>query len=205
MTPQENSNVIDLGSDPMMDDFDPFASDDELEQDIPAEASKQKQAKKSPSPTPAPANPMASAINAAETKEAEKAKQGLFEKPPVFEYAGATDEIEDTVKTFDELRIEKATDFPELEDGKRVSWTMEYGKIVKTVSDPKATSIGKMKAEIETSKAFLDSLKKAKDKNPACKVKPRVTAQSKGASSAYKGVFTSLEDAETSLTSLCPT
>jgi hypothetical protein len=82
MTPQENNNVIDLGSDPMMDDFDPFASDDELEQDIPAETPKQQQAKKSPSP--ASANPIASAINAAESKETEKAKQGLFEKRPVY-------------------------------------------------------------------------------------------------------------------------
>jgi hypothetical protein len=30
--------------------------------------------------------------------------------------------------------------------------------------------------------------KRGADKNPACKVKPRVTAQSKGTPSAYKGV-----------------
>ena len=76
-----------------------------------------------------------------------------------------------------------------------MSWTVEYGKIVKAVADPKGTSIGKMKADIETSKEFLDSFKRARDKNPACKVKPRVTAQSKGTVSVYKGVFANMGDA----------
>jgi hypothetical protein len=129
------------------------------------------------------------AVNAAEAKEkeAEKPQQNLVEKLPVFEYAGATENIDDTSKTFDELRIEKSADFPELEDGKRVSWAVEYGKITKTVADPKGTSIGKMKSDIETSKEFQDSLKKPRvDKNPACKIKPRVTAQSKGTMPSYK-------------------
>ena len=115
----------------------------------------------------------------------------------MFEYAGATEDITDISKTFEELRIEKANDFPELEDGKRVSWSVEYGKVTKNVSDPKNTSIAKMKTDIEMSKEFMDALKKSKDKNPACKVKPRVTAQSKGTIAAYKGVFTTVEDAET--------
>jgi len=138
-----------------------------------------------------------SAISAAENKETEKAQQSLYEKPPVFEYAGASEDIEDSAQTFDELRIAKATDFPELEDGKRVSWTVEYGKINKTVADPKGMSIAKMKPDIETSKEFLDSLKKAKDKNPVCKIKPRVTAQSKGTAS-YKGVYVNIDEAEAS-------
>lgn len=123
-------------------------------------------------------------------------KHGFEEKLPVFAYAGALENISDVSMTFEELRIEKSADFPELEDGKRVSWTVEYGKITKTVADPKGTSIGRMKAEIETSKEFLASLKRAKDKNPACKIKPRVTAQSKGTASAYKGIFTTMEEAE---------
>jgi hypothetical protein len=54
-----------------------------------------------------------------------------------------------------------------------------------------------MKSDIEASKEFLDALKKSKDKNPVCKVKPRVTAQSKGVKmSGYREVFTSMEDAE---------
>ncbi|MCM1194293.1 MAG: hypothetical protein NC389_17955, partial [Acetatifactor muris] len=125
-----------------------------------------------------------------------KAETDFEEKPPVFAYAGATETIGDTSMTFDELRIEKAGDFPELDDGKRVSWTVEYGKITKNVPDPKGTSIGKMKSDIESSKEFRDSLKRAKDKNPVCKIKPRVTAQSKGTVTAYKGVFPTVEEAE---------
>lgn len=128
--------------------------------------------------------------------KAAKADPALDEKSPVFVYAGATETISDTSMTFDELRIEKARDFPELDDGKRVSWSVEYGKITKTVADPKGTSIGKMKSDIETSKEFQDSLKRARDKNPDCKIKPRVTAQSKGTVPDYKGVFTTLEEAE---------
>jgi PRTRC genetic system protein A len=80
---------------------------------------------------------------------------------------------------------------------KRVSWTVEYGKITKNVTDAKGMTIAKMKSDIEASKEFLDALKKAKDKNPACKVKPRVTAQSKGtAASGYKGVFANMDDVE---------
>ncbi len=155
-----NKDALDLGSAPVDEDFDPFASDDDF------------------------------GFNEPDKKPSAK------DKMPVFEYAGATEGIDDTAKTFDELRIEKAVDFPELEDGKRVSWTVEYGKITKPVTDPKSTSIGKMKSEIETSKEFLDALKKAKDKNVLCKIKPRVIAQSKGYGAAYKGVFTSLDETE---------
>lgn len=99
--------------------------------------------------------------------------------------------------TFEELRIAKAADFPELGEGKKVSWTVEYGKTVKPTADPKGTTIASVKSEIELSKAFLDNLKKAKDKKPNCLVKPRVTARSKGIA-AYKGVFASLEEARAS-------
>lgn len=125
-----------------------------------------------------------------------KAETDFEEKLPVFAYAGAMETISDTSMTFDELRIEKAGDFPELDDGKRVSWSVEYGKITKNVPDPKGTSIGKIKSDIESSKEFRDSLKRAKDKNPVCRIKPRVTAQSKGTVTAYKGVFPTLEEAE---------
>ena len=104
--------------------------------------------------------------------------------------------------TFEELRIAKADDFPELGEGKRVSWTVEYGKTVKTITDPKGATIASVKTEIERSTAFLDALKKAKDKNPDCLVKPHVTAQSKGIAS-YKGVFASLEGARESDKAIC--
>ena len=189
-----NTNTIDLGSSQIPDDFDFFASDDELAADLGLNAPTPPQT--TPGASLTEDNPLEDAIDAAETNGAMAAQQSLTEKAPIFEFAGATEAIDDTAKTFDELRIEKSADFPELEDGKRVSWTVEYGKITKTVADPKTMSIGKMKTEIETSKEFLDSLKKAKDKHPACKLKPRVTAQSKGTVSAsYKGIYASIEDA----------
>ena len=142
-----------------------------------------------------PPNPLVAAVAQAEEKQAAVSADALFSKPPVFEYASATEDIADTSITFEQLRIEKAPDFPELDDGKRVSWTMEYNTIVKAVPIPAKAVIGDLKKEIENSKAFLDALKKAKDKNPVCKVKPKITAQSKGKLPAYKGVFITMEDA----------
>jgi len=133
--------------------------------------------------------------------EKQEAKS-LFEKLPIFSYGGAKEEIQDGSMTFEELRIAKSDDFPELSEGKKVSWTVEYGKTVKVITDPKGATIISVKEEIERSKAFLDGLKKSKDKKPDCLVKPKVTAQSKGIA-AYKGVFTSLEEAEASDKKIC--
>lgn len=149
-----------------------------------------------------PANPIAAAIDQQETQTTQAAARSLFEKPPIFAYGSAKDEIDDGAMTFKELRIAKADDFPELGEGKRVSWSVEYGKVTKAITDPKGTTIQSLKEEIERSKAFLDGLKKAKDKSPDCLVKPRVTAQSKGIA-AYKGVFTSLEEAQASDKAIC--
>ncbi len=160
-------------------------------------------------PTPAPAvqpaldiDPLAAAMAEQEVKAEQKAAKSLFEKAPVFHYGSAREDITDPGMTFEELRIAKSADFPELGEGKKVSWTVEYGKTVKTITDPKGTTIASIKSEIELSKAFLDNLKKAKDKNPDCLVKPRVTAQSKGIA-AYKGVFASLEEARASDKAIC--
>lgn len=126
----------------------------------------------------------------------------VFDKPPVFSYGGAKENITDASMTFEELRIQKADDFPELEEGKSVSWRVRYGSTTKSISDPKGTTIIQIKEEIERSKAFLDSLKKGKDKNPTCLVTPSVTAKSKGIA-AYKGVFPSLETARASDKVIC--
>lgn len=129
----------------------------------------------------------------------------LFDKPPIFSYGGAKEEIKDASMTFEELRIAKADDFPELGEGKKVSWSVTYGKVSKLISDPKGTTIAGVKEEIEKSKAFLDALKKAakeKDRSPDCLVTPKVTAQSKGIAS-YKGVFATVEDAQASDKSIC--
>ena len=88
----------------------------------------------------------------------------LFDKPPVFQYGGAREQITDASMTFEALRIQKADDFPELEDASAVTWQVRYGDITKTVPAPKTDTIAAMKAEIEKSKAFLDSLKKARSR-----------------------------------------
>jgi len=155
-----------------------------------------------PVPAAEPANPISVAIDKQETQAAQTAVKSLFEKPPIFSYGSAKDDITDGAMTFEELRIAKSDDFPELGEGKRVSWSVEYGKVTKTITDPKGTTIQSIKEEIERSKVFLDGLKKSKDKSPDCLVKPRVTAQSKGIA-GYKGVFTSLEEAKASDKTIC--
>ena len=144
-------------------------------------------------------NPLEAAIIAQETSS-------IFAALPVFEYAAATEPIDDLKQTFDALRVAKAADFPELEDANRVTWTVTYGKIVKTVSgtDAKKKKIGEFKASLESSKEFMDALKKSKDKNPRCVLKPSVRAQSKGkVVSAYKGIYADVEEAAASGMAIC--
>lgn len=137
------------------------------------------------------------AMAQAETKQAESAKSVLIDKLPVFSYANTEEEIVDTSKTFDQLRNDKADDFPELDDGTSVSWKMVYGTITKKVSTPKKTTIASFKKQIEDSKEFMTALKKAKGEI-VCKVTPTVTAKQKGVIPSYKGVFNTVEDAVTS-------
>ena len=126
----------------------------------------------------------------------------LFDKPPVFQYGGAREQITDADMTFESLRIQKADDFPELEDASAVTWQVRYGDITKAVPTPKTDTIAAMKAEIEKSKAFLDSLKKGKVKDPECVVKPQIRMQKKGIAD-YKGVFPTLEAARASNKVIC--
>lgn len=142
-------------------------------------------------------DPFEAALAQANQKQAEKDKSGLVLKLPIFSYANAKEEIVDTSKTFDELRNEKAEDFPELDDATAVSWKMTYGTITKTVSTPKKTTIASLKKQIEESKEFMDCLKKAKGEIE-CKVIPSVTAKKKGIVASYKGVSNSLEEAVSS-------
>ena len=142
-------------------------------------------------------DPFEAALAQANQKQAEKDKSGLVLKLPIFSYANAKEEIVDTSKTFDELRNEKAEDFPELDDATAVSWKMTYGTITKTVTTPKKTTIESLKKQIEESKEFMDCLKKAKGEIE-CKVIPSVTAKKKGIVASYKGVANSLEEAVSS-------
>ena len=139
-------------------------------------------------------DPFEAALAQANQKQAEKDKSGLVQKLPIFSYANAKEDIVDTSKTFDELRNEKAEDFPELDDATAVSWKMTYGTITKTVTTPKKTTIASLKKQIEESKEFMDCLKKAKGE-VECKVIPSVTAKKKGIVASYKGVANSLEEA----------
>ena len=150
----------------------------------------------------APANPLQAAMEQAEEKEARKNAASLFSKPPVFSHGGVNEEITDKEMTFDALRIEKSRDFSELEDAGKVSWTMEYGKTTKIISNPKKDVIYAIKQQIETSKAFIDELKKKGDKDLVCRVKPKITVQKKGIAS-YKAICATLEDAEKSSKAIC--
>lgn len=139
-------------------------------------------------------NPFETEIDRVETKAAEETKTGLLNKPAVFEYAGASEDITDLSKTFEDIRKAKAEDFPELEDGKRVSWKMNYCGIVKNVAQPSKTTIAEQKKLIEESKDFLTAIKRKKG-DFTCKVIPTVTAQKKGQMPVYKGIFADEEKA----------
>ena len=53
------------------------------------------------------------------------------------------------------------------------------------------------------SREFLDALKKSKDKNPSCLVKPRVVGKAKGTAASYKGSFQTVEEARASDKVIC--
>ena len=194
----ENGTEAKTGYDPFSDE-DGFFGESEDGAGAPPTGETEKPAAKKRKQT---GGTLGDAIEDMEAGNAERALEKLREKPPVFTFGDATETIADTSQTFDELRIAKCDDFPELEDGKRVSWTVEYLKTTREVADPKGTSIEKVKSEIENSKEFTASLKKSKDREPQCRVRPRVRAQTKGGArkptAAYKGVFPHLDAAAAS-------
>ena len=109
--------------------------------------------------------------------------EALAAKPAIFSYAKVKENIEDRDSTFEDLRQKYEADFPELSDPKTISWTVNYGKTTKSVSNPASDKVYDIKTEIENSKAFKEALKKAKtdaDKNPECIVKLFKKAQTKG-------------------------
>lgn len=109
--------------------------------------------------------------------------EALAAKPAIFSYAKVKENIEDKDATFEDLRQKYEADFPELSDSKTISWTVNYGKTTKSVSNPATSKVYDIKTEIENSKAFKEALKKAKtdaEKNPECIVKLFKKAQTKG-------------------------
>ena len=139
----------------------------------------------------------ASALASAEEKEVSGKKDSLIEKLPIFSYGKAKDDIVDTSITFEALRLEKAEDFPELDDGENVSWKVTYGSISKNVTTPKDTTIASFKKKIEDSKEFPDAIKKAKGELK-CEITPSVKAKKKGVMSAYKGLYETVDAARMS-------
>ena len=144
------------------------------------------------------ANPLLAAMDQQEAQNARKAAEPIFAQLPVFSYNGTTEPIENTEQTFEELRLAKADDFPEFDEAQNLKWKVTYGKITKEVPVPRKTKIGQFKREIESSKDFMNALKKAADKNPKCLVQPVINMQKKGEACIYKGAFLHLSDARAS-------
>ena len=175
-----------------------FDDDDLSSEELQKQLSDKKASSTSKKSAPkAESNPLETAINDTLMKEME---QNIFTKLPVFSFEGIDEEIEDTSITFEGLRKEKKVDFPALEDAGKVSWRMDYGACSESIVAPSKKTLSEVKESIEKSEKFLSGIKKAKkpeDKNPVCKVIPRVVAKSKGneVMPGYKGVFISLEEA----------
>lgn len=148
-------------------------------------------------------DPFEQALNAAQNQQESRMLETLAAKPAFFSYSKVKESIEDRESTFEDLRAKYETDFPELSDGKLISWSMNYGKVTKQISNPASDKVYTVKAEIEKSKAFADGLKKAKtdaEKNPECVVKLLKKAQSKGEAvlPSYKDFCLTPQDAERS-------
>lgn len=129
------------------------------------------------------ADPLEAALKKAQAQSENRMIERLAEKNAVFCYANAKEEITDRDVTFEALREKYQSDFPELSDAKKVSWTVTYGKTTKNVQNPGSDKVYDIKSEIERSKPFIDGIKNAKkdeEKQPVCTVKPKVTAQQKG-------------------------
>lgn len=175
--------------------------------DPPAEPEKTHTETTDKTPAETPADPSKEELNPIEAaftqKAAENTQKGLLEKPPVFCHKNVKEPIEDPTQTFEELRIRKSEDFTDLEEGKYVSWSVDYCGIHRDIKDPKGTTIISVKETIERSREFLDALKKNKGgKNPECLVKPKVVMKTKGTAS-YKGRFQTVEEARASDKVIC--
>lgn len=139
-------------------------------------------------PNPAPVqetmlDPFDAAMQNLEVQGEKRMLEALAAKPAIFSYAKVKENIEDRDSTFEDLRQKYEADFPELSDSKTISWTVNYGKTTKSVSNPGSDKVYDIKTEIENSKAFKEALKKAKtdaEKNPECIVKLFKKAQTKG-------------------------
>ena len=148
-------------------------------------------------------DPFEQAFAAAQSQQENRMLETLAAKPAFFSYGKVKETIEDREATFEDLRQKYETDFPELADGKLISWSVSYGKVTKQINNPASAKVYTVKAEIEKSKTFTDGLKKAKtdaEKNPECVVKLFKKAQSKGETilPSYKDFCLTAKDADLS-------
>ena len=134
-------------------------------------------------------NPLMAAISRQEKRNAQKAAESIFAQLSVFSYDGTKEPIEDLEQTFEELHLAKADDFPEFDETQSLSWSVSYGNITKTVTQPRKTKIGRFKREIEASKDFVNALKKAADKHLKCVVKPIIQMQKQATPADTRALF----------------
>ena len=116
-------------------------------------------------------DPFEQALNDTKNQQESRMLDALATKPAFFSYGKVKESIEDRESTFEDLRAIYETDFPDLSDGKLISWSVSYGKVTKQINTPASDKVYTVKAKIEKSKAFTDGLKKAKtdaEKNPEC-------------------------------------
>ena len=165
---------FDLGSAPNEpDDFDPFDNDEVTENDTSDNAPTQENTQE---PT--------------KTRTTKTKSEVAQTYSVTFVHASVTETITDYTQSFDDLRKAKSSDFPELEDGKKVTWNVECGKIIKPVSNV-SQLLEEFLTEFTNGRDYKAHAKK--EANPQIRLKPRITAQSKGAS--YKAVYLSLDEA----------
>ena len=91
--------------------------------------------------TSAESDPIPEAATVKSIAPRSQTQLSLFDKPPVFQYGGAREQIMDASMTFEALRIQKADGFPELEDASAVTWQVRYGDVTKTVPAPKTDTM----------------------------------------------------------------
>ena len=155
---QKEESILDAGADHAPETPPPAFSEihaaepEDTEEERPAAGSKGGTSSE-PAGTAA-VNMMAAMAEEAEAATAQQDSRTLMELPPVFKYGACEEDITDAEITFEQLRAEKEPDFLELEDSKRVTWAVQYGRVTKTISSPAKQKIAQVKEEIELSKEF---------------------------------------------------
>ena len=146
-------------------------------------------------------DPYAAALKRAEEDRLQRRLEKTTQKDAVFSYGKARDPITDKDVTFEGLRLLYQVDFPELSEGKNVSWSVSYGTMTKMVQNPGSDRVYDVKAEMERSRQFQEMIQKRKgEQGLECLVKPHITAQKKGSIPPripqYKAYCTSQQEAE---------